>query len=498
MKYILGIDIGTGSAKAVAVNLDYEPFAVSQHHYPTNCPKPGYSQQDPELIWHAFKNCIADLVSVHGQPLAVSLSSAMHSLIPLDQDGSALSDMLTWADSRASEIATRIRESETGTSVYETTGTPVHSMSPLCKIIWIRENDPDLFNRTSKFISIKEYIWFKVFGEFRIDHSIASATGLFDILNKVWSEQALELAGITSRYLSDPVDTDHINQNFDPQSSSIHALKAGIPFVIGASDGCTANLGTYAIRPGTAALTIGTSGAIRVANDKPVYNFKAMTFSYCLDRETYICGGPVNNGGIALQWLMKDLLGNTQPDDEDYIDLFEKIESVQAGSQGLIFLPYLTGDRAPIWDTKSCGNFFGIRLQHGQAHFARAVLEGICYALNDVLLAVEEYSDKIGQINVSGGFVASSTWMQILADITGKRLSLLQTEDASALGAAFIAIKKLGLAESGSYPAIPKSKKEIFIEPNLNNHDIYRKNFTIFRQLYVNLKDIMHQVHALN
>jgi gluconokinase len=164
----------------------------------------------------------------------------------------------------------------------------------------------------------------------------------------------------------------------------------------------------------------------------------------------------------------------------------------------LIFLPYLTGDRAPIWDTKSCGTFFGIRLHHKQEHFARAVLEGVCYALNDVLLAVEQYSDEIKQINVSGGFVASPVWMQLLADITGKRLSLVQEEDASAVGAAFIAMKKLGLTENGEYPNLAGNKKEIFIEPDLNKHDIYRKYFAVFRTLYKNLKDSMHQIHLLN
>jgi gluconokinase len=498
MKYIIGIDIGTGSAKAVAVNLDSEPFDVAQHHYPTHCPQPGYSQQDPELIWAGFRDCIVELVVKHGPPLAISLSSAMHSLMPVDQKGKALSEMLTWADSRGADIARRIRESSSGMSVYETTGTPVYSMSPLCKIIWIKENQPEIFKNTAKFISIKEYIWFKLFKEYKIDHSIASATGLFDIGTRKWSSQALELAGITEDQLSIPEGTDYLNRDYKASADSIQSLPDGMPFVIGSSDGCLANLGSYAIRPGTAALTIGTSGAVRVANNKPVYNFEAMTFSYCLDNETYICGGPVNNGGIAVQWLLKDFMGNESPTEKDYAALFESINEIPAGSCGLIFLPYLTGERAPIWDTKSCGTFFGIRLHHKQAFFARAVLEGVCYALNDVLLAVEQYSATIDQINVSGGFVASKIWLQILADITGKRLSLVQTEDASALGAAFIAMKKLALTERGAYPSLSKNKKESFIEPDPIKHAIYSKNFAIFRTLYKTLKDAMHQIHSLN
>ncbi|HTD42461.1 MAG TPA: gluconokinase, partial [Mucilaginibacter sp.] len=429
MEYVLGIDIGTGSVKAVAVDLKGNSFGDCQQHYSFNAPKPGYHEQDPEQIWGAFTASIKGIIEKTGtQPLAISLSSAMHSLIAVDKNGNPLAPMMTWADNRSAEIAVGLRATERGMSIYKATGTPIHSMSPLCKIIWIRENNPELFNKTHKFISIKEHIWHKLFNEFVIDHSMASSTGLFDIIQLKWYDDALNLAGIAPALLSAPVSTD-----YNKSGAALDFLKPDILFVAGASDGCLANLGSMATKPGIAAMTIGTSGAVRVASNKPLPNTEAMTFSYILDNDIYICGGPINNGGVAMQWWLKNIAG-PNPAENDYDRLFSQIAKVPSGSNGLIFLPYLTGERAPIWDSESCGNFFGVKLQHTLADFSRAVLEGICYAMKDVLDAVQQNAQPITQINISGGFTKSEVWVQTLTDITGKNLAILQADDASAVG----------------------------------------------------------------
>lgn len=497
MKYILGIDIGTGSTKAVALNLTYKPIDSCQHHYPTDAPSPGYSEQNPELIWEAFTACIFEMIAKMGEsPVAIGLSSAMHSIISVDEQGTPLAPMITWADARSAEIALRLKASEEGMNIYEATGTPVHAMSPLAKLMWLRENQAELFNQTHKFISIKEYIWYRLFSEFKIDHSIASCTGLFDLVELNWNQEALSLTKIKASQLSIPVSTGYHKRGLAPGAPVLlsQALQE-TTFVIGASDGCLANIGSDANQTGVAALTIGTSGAVRISSPTPIFNREAMTFSYILDEQTYICGGPVNNGGIALQWLLKTFTGREDLAPADYTALFEQVNTVFPGSKGLLFLPYLTGERAPIWDAESCGTFFGLKLHHRQAHFARAVLEGICYALNDVLIAVEQYSSGISQINVSGGFVHSRIWMEILADITGKDIVLVQTEDASAIGAAYLAIKAVGL--NPDYPGPSGADKER-IKPNPDHHQVYRNNFTIYRQLYTDLKDTMHKFHQLN
>jgi gluconokinase len=494
MDYVLGIDIGTGSVKAVAVDMMGQSFEMCQQHYSFNVPKPGYHEQEPQLIWDAFMESIKSIIAKIGvKPLAFSLSSAMHSLIAVDKDCMPLAPMMTWADNRSSEIATKLKTTEEGLSIYRATGTPIHAMSPLCKIIWIRENDPELFEKTYKYISIKEYIWYKLFKEFSADHSIASGTGLFDIIKINWYDGSLKLAGITDQSLSTPVPTDYHKKYLDV-SSELSFLEPGISFIIGASDGCLANLGSMATQPGIAAITIGTSGAVRVASNKPLPNTSAMTFSYILDKNTFICGGPTNNGGVAMQWWLKNITRNNNTEG-DYEQLFKQIAEVQAGSNGLIFLPYLAGERAPIWDSASCGNFFGIKLMHTQAHFSRAVLEGICYALKDVLDAVQQNSEPITQINISGGFTRSEVWVQTLADITGKNLVIVQADDASAIGAAFIALKNIEAISD--YPASTLPDLKIF-KPDQQNTEVHQKNFLIYKQLYSNLKETMHQVSGMN
>ncbi|MFC3560361.1 gluconokinase [Pedobacter jamesrossensis] len=495
MKYLIGVDIGTGSTKAVALNLEYQPIATSQFFYPTETTKPGYSEQNPELIWDAFSKSINELKGKLGDdPISVGLSSAMHSLILSDEEGNALAPMMTWADNRSSNEAKDLLASEAGRLIYQASGTPIHSMSPLTKLIWLKKHETELFQSASKFISIKEYIWFRLFGKFKIDYSLASATGLFNIHDLKWNPESLNLAGISAEKLSSPVQTDY------QDSVLIDASKKSLPylnttFVIGASDGCLANLGSDATARGIAAITIGTSGALRLASSKPLINAVGMTFNYILDAETFICGGPVNNGGLALQWLLKNIFNKTELKTEDYKQLFKDVADTPAGSKGLIFLPYLTGERAPIWDSETCGNFFGLNLQHNQKHMARAVIEGICYALNDVLKAVEENAEPITQINVSGGFVHSKIWMQILANITGKKIVLVLQEDASSVGAAYLAAKAVGLTKN--YPSSENTVPKI-IMPDLELHKTYQRNFLLFKQLYTNLKETMHQLYHLN
>ncbi|MBC7565831.1 MAG: gluconokinase, partial [Pedobacter sp.] len=348
MEYILGIDIGTGSTKAVAVGLGGETLSVHQVYYDTKSMQAGFAEQDPEAIWIAFKACLLTFYDkLSTQPLAISLSSAMHGLILADEHNELLSPMITWADSRSADIAAHIKDSETGKWLYERTGTPIHAMSPLCKIIWFRENQPALFKKLRRFFSIKEYIWYKLFAEFVVDHSIASSTGLFNINSLEWDSQALELAGIYKEQLSTLVQTDYTRSGLELKDQSLSAF-ASTKFVIGASDGCLANLGSLATEPGIAALTIGTSGAVRVASRVPILNYPAMTFNYILDKEFFICGGAINNGGSTIKWLLKNIFRESELTEIVYAQLFKHISEVEAGSDSLLFLPYLSGERAPL------------------------------------------------------------------------------------------------------------------------------------------------------
>lgn len=494
--YIVGIDIGTGSTKAISVDLEGNVLHVSQSAYPTLNPEPVYSEQVPEEIWAGFTTTINETIKHLGYPpAALSLSSAMHSLIPVAEDGTALHNMITWADARSEKTAQLLRESSRAEDIYRTTGTPIHAMSPLCKLLWLKGHNSGLFESAHKFISIKEYIWFKLFQVFEIDYGLASATGLFDIIERKWSAPVLEMACIAGKRLSVPVNTGFYRNIESARLLAELGLEESIPVVIGSSDGCCANLGSAVTDDFKAALTIGTSAAVRITSDAPVYNFQAMTFNYLLDEKTFVCGGPLNNGGIAIDWAIEKFMNKPTTEESDYDHYFGQVAATPAGSGGLIFVPYLTGERAPVWDTAVTANFIGIQLHHGQQHFFRAVLEGVCMAVNEVLITVERATMPIKQLNISGGFLNAPVWMQVLANVTGKKLVVVQPDDASAIGAVILAGRAL-FADAQLEEKLSAETQTII--PDYSEHEVYKTLQPIYSRLYDDLKTAMHTLKSLN
>ncbi len=296
---------------------------------------------------------------------------------------------------------------------------------------------------------------------------------MFNITSLQWSSLALELAQIGEDRLSTPVNTDHIRRGMDASVAGLLNIPADTPMLIGSSDGCLANVGSFAYSPGVASLTIGTSGAIRVASSHPVTNFDTMTFNYRLDENTFICGGPINNGGVALKWYAESFLGRTLADSKDYDNLLDPIQNIPAGAEGLLFLPYLLGERAPIWNSEACGVFFGITARHRQPHFTRAVLEGVSMALYQIAEAMEQSGLHVQRIHASGGFVRSPEWLQIIADCFDKEIHLFNASDASALGAVYMGLKALGIIPD--YTAI-KHQATIIYKPDSGRTPMYREN----------------------
>ena len=317
---IIGLDIGTSSAKAVA--FDFKGNVLSQHSisYPILNPSEGYYEQDPEIIYYACIESIAyvmiDLEQSSAEkrkPVCISVSSAMNGLIAVDAFGKPLTNCMIWADRRSEDIAVNLQGSEAGSLLYQQTGTPIHPMSLLCKLMWIKSNDEKLFARSHKFIGIKEFVFYRLFGVYVVDHSIASATGLFDIHHLVWSDLALKLAGISEDQLSVPVSVDYVLNAPSRDITALMRIPEDTPFVIGGSDGCLANLGVGAIRPGVASVTFGTSGAIRVASPRANNERKQRLFTYLLRPNEYIIGGAVNNGGVLRNWFRDNFLRLMDP-----------------------------------------------------------------------------------------------------------------------------------------------------------------------------------------
>lgn len=484
--WVLGVDIGTGSVKAVAVDFAAKVMATAQEHY--TAPATPY-EQDAAQVFTAFVDCVKRLTKdAATPPAAMVFSSAMHSLLAVDKNSKALMPASLWSDTRSRAVAENLRQTALGKALYRATGTPVHSMSPLCKLRWMREQQPALFNAAHKFISLKEFVWYQLFGEYKIDHSLASATGLFDVHNLRWHDEALAFAGVSAAQLSEPVSTAYENREMNPAVASAMDLPAATPVIIGGSDGCLANLGSRCLNESTAALTIGTSAAVRLTTKQALTDDNRMIFTYRLDEQTFVCGGATNNGGNVLQWLLKRF----QPVGQQaagYDGLFTELGKVPAGSEGLLFLPYLHGERAPVWDEQSCGVFFGIRSAHTQTHFTRAAMEGLCFALKEILQGLEDLSGPVQQIRCSGGAASHPVLLQTLADVTGRPVHTDASGDASALGAAYLALKKLGVITR--YTDIAAKASTLF-QPNKAAVEIYGSAFAVYKQLYPALKDSMH------
>ncbi|ERI10622.1 gluconokinase [Aneurinibacillus aneurinilyticus] len=455
--YCIGIDIGTTSTKAVLFSEKGQGFARHSVEYPLHTPTPSTAEQDPEEIYKAVLEVLKQVTRKSGiepERIAfVSFSSAMHSVIAMDGSHRPLTRCITWADNRSTKWADYIKKEQNGHEIYRCTGTPIHPMSPLAKIVWIREEHPEIFKRTAKFISIKEYVFYRLFKQYIADYSIASATGLFNLEYLSWDKQALNVAGITKEQLSVPVPTTHAVQGMDAWAAKEIGLNPDTPFIVGASDGVLSNLGVGAVEPGVVAVTIGTSGAIRTVVEKPVTDPKGRIFCYALTDKHWVIGGPVNNGGMTLRWVRDELAASEIETAKrlgiSSYDVLTKIASnVRPGCDGLLFHPYLAGERAPLWNANARGSFFGLSLHHKKEHMIRAVLEGVIYNLYTVFLALKELIPMPKQIQATGGFARSALWRQMMADIFDQDVYVPEDYESSCLGAMVLGLYALGRTDS--------------------------------------------------
>ena len=487
MDYLLSIDIGTTSTKGVAFAIDGTELFKHTLTYPLHYPKPGFAEQDPDQICQAALDClhlVHENCKNSGTLLGVSFSAAMHSLLCVNEDGLLLTPLLTWADNRSAPQAQALRNTPTGMEIYHRTGTPVHAMSPLCKLLWLARHEPEVFKDTHKYIGIKEYLWFALFGKYECDVSVASATGLFDFHTFQWSELALQTAGISQAQLPELVSVYHTRPISQHWAGKL-GIPAGTPFVVGGSDGVLANLGAGALDETCLSVTIGTSGAVRITTRKPLTDRQMRTFCYVLDKGHFVVGGGMNNGGIIAEWMQKQLF--PQRLTQTPADLMQLAQHVPVGSDGLVFLPYLLGERSPLYDASAKGMFFGITMAHSQAHFVRAVLEGILLAVFSIGKVLFEDFTKVEKIYAGGGFAHSAFWVKMLADVFGKPVWLAPSAENSALGAALIARKALGLTDALENFSFPPP--DSIFEPDLEKHRVYQQRFEKFTRLYQKLKD---------
>ncbi|HRP30565.1 MAG TPA: gluconokinase [Agriterribacter sp.] len=483
MSIIIGADIGTSNIKVIAFKKDNEVLLSMKAPCPTLTPSYERMEQDPKLMLELINQLLKKvLVQLKDEEIAgICFSTAMHSIMAVDKNHLPLTNAILWGDTRSAPQCELLKKMGRNELLYPNIGVPLHPSLPLCKIIWLKENAPELFAGTYKFISLKEYFFFQWFGKYIIDHSIAGATGLQDIHHLRWNPTAIQTAGISENQLSQIVPVTHAETQLTAAYRDYFGIN-DIPFIVGSSDGCLANTGSGVIQPYEAALTIGTSGAVRTTVTTPALREPAL-FCYPFAKNTYIKGGAVNNGGNVLNWFAECFLQQSIPTEKDYSNLVQQAHSVDAGANGLLFLPYIQGERAPVWNAAARGVFFGIHPLHRQAHFARAVLEGICYGLYDIFCLLNANSDPITTLYASGGFTQDERWVQLIADLFNKKVQVSNQEDASATGAALLGRYATGQSKSFSLSTtVMHSGKSLY--PDKEKHQIYMRYFSVYRSLY--------------
>lgn len=490
----VGVDVGTTDLKVIAFADDGRVVAREDARLDMLHGAPGVAEQDPQAVYATVTATFADAVH-QAQSLGygvarVGVSAAMHSLLAVGADDQPLTRALTWMDTRAATQAEALWASPQGQALYARTGTPIHAMSPLAKLLWLRQTQPELHQRAARFVSLKEWLWHGWFGEWQVDESIASATGLYQLATRQWDAEALALAGVTPGRLSTLVPTTSTRAGLREPRLLAAGLTTNTPFTIGASDGALANLAVGALDADRMALTIGTSVAARVGVAVPTTNQATRMFCYALADGRFVAGAASNSGGGVLDWLAHRALAGPG-------DIGALIAAAERATIGdLLCLPYIAGERAPLWDARAQGVFFGLTTQTDAVALMRAAIEGVLYnaywMASDLFPVVGTPSTLL-----ASGKLLESQWIrQFVADLFALPVILPEGADASAVGAVTLANIAAGVwswedarqrAAAQQTTAAPgasvRGQHGAITTPRPEAHDRMRANYTRFRRL---------------
>ncbi|MET7486177.1 gluconokinase [Streptomyces sp. NPDC005538] len=438
---VLGIDLGTTATKVVAVDGAHRLVSTVERPAPMRTARDGEAVHDPEAVLAGVIEAVRESAGACAQQgLAVaglSFSAALHTLLALDASGTPLTPALSWADTRAADVARRLRADDRGAELHRATGTPVHPMAPLAKLAWYTTHEPALMRRAAVWCGLKDFVLSRLTGRLVTDLSCASATGLMDMRTTRWHPPALEAAGVGAERLPELVPPTEVFALL-PAPAAALGLPAGLPVVAGAGDGPLANLAVGATAPATAALSLGTSGALRVVRDRPGVDERCRVFCYYLADGLWVLGGAISNAGVVAQWAAESFGGI------DVADLLKEAAEVEPGAEGLLALPHLLGERAPWWDPDARGALIGLRRGHGRAHMTRAMIEGVGQQLALVRDSLSEAGAPVTTVRATGGALRSPLWAEIVAAALDMPLEITDDAAGSGFGAALLGGRALG------------------------------------------------------
>jgi len=494
----LGIDIGTGGSRALLVDeRGVVRAGYTAPHEDMRMERPLWAEQRPENWWDAAVTAIRGALGkarVGGSAVrGIGLSGQMHGLVILDAAGAVIRPSLIWCDQRSQPQVDWVNAKVGPQNVLRYTANPVLTGFTLPKLLWVRDHEPHHFARVRRMLLPKDYVRFRLTGEFASEVSDASGTSLFDVVNRRWSFEMMEALGLDRAILPACYESTEIAGRITPQVAELTGLDAGTPVVGGGGDQAASAVGNGIVEPGIVSCTLGTSGVVFAHMEKVAYDPAGRVHTFChAVRGRWHVMGVTQGAGLSLQWLRNQLAVGS-----DYDALTAEASRAPAGAQGLFWLPYLMGERTPHLDAAARGGWIGLTASHQRADLIRALIEGVSYSQRDCLDIVESLGVAVNSVRASGGGAKSLFWRQVLADIFDKRVVTLETQEGSAYGAALLALA--GTGESGDVLEVCRTavRETDSVSPRPVEAAFYHKAHRVYQALYPALKPIYRQIAAL-
>jgi xylulokinase len=486
---LLGIDVGTGGTRAVLVDRSGHVVAsAASEHAPIRSEHIGWAEQDPSDWWRAAREAIAGVMAqaelTGAEILAVALTGQMHGCVMLDADGNVLRPALIWCDQRTQPECDWLEQKIGRERLIGLTCNPALPNFTLTKLLWVRAHQPEIFGRIAHVLCPKDYVRYKLTGEFAIDMQEASGTLLLDVTHRRWSEEVAEAAEIPMSWLPRLFEGPEICARISDAGAGATGLAAGTPVAAGAGDQGAGAVGMGIVGPGSVSATIGTSGVVFASTDRPAMDPLGRLHTFCHAAPgLWHVMGVTNGAGLSLRWF-RDTFAPGTP----YDQLALEAATIAAGSDGLLWTPYLFGERTPHLDPRARAAFVGFTASHTRAHCVRAVMEGVAFSLRDTFSLFHELQIPVSRIRLGGGGARSPLWRQIQADVYGHPVELLVADEGGAFGAALLA--GVGIGAWPSVEAACAATIQVAQQVEPEDAAIMDLAYENFRRLYPALRDI--------
>ncbi|HHU62990.1 MAG TPA: xylulokinase [Clostridiales bacterium] len=507
MAYLLGIDIGTSGTKTVLFDERGNTVHSAVEEYPMYQPHIGWAEQQPQDWWNAVVNTIKEVIKKSGVNAhdikGIGLSGQMHGAVLLDKEYKVLRPAIIWCDQRTHKECDEITEIIGKERLIELTANPALTGFTASKVMWIKNNQPEIFERIHKVLLPKDYIRFMLTGEFATEVSDASGTQFLNIGERNWSYEVLDKLGIPRNWMPDVYESAEVSGTVSEKAASLTGLKQGTPVVGGAGDQAAGAVGNGIVTTGVISSTIGTSGVVFAYTDKVSIDGKGRVHTFChAVPGTWHVMGVTQGAGLSLKWL-RDNFGNMEIslskflEIDPYVLMDQEAEKSPPGSQGLIYLPYLMGERTPHLDPHAKGVFFGLTAKHTRQDVIRSVMEGVSYSLRDCFEIIRELDIEVNEVRASGGGGRSRLWRQMQADMFNRDIVTINSSEGPALGVALLAGVGAGIYDNVPQACEATIKRESIQRPIPENVEVYDKYYPIYKGLYADLKDKFKEISMI-